>query len=75
MNVSVPKEFGNTSKKPVLPLVPEPVKGVKKEDLTTIMIYSNPADHASTQVKFTFKLLDGDSKAPREILGWCCNVE
>jgi len=75
MKVSVPKEFGNTSKKPVLPLVPEPIKSVKKEDLTTVKICSDPENHASTQVKFTFKLLDGNSEVPREILGWHHNVE
>jgi len=75
MKVSVPKDIGNTSKKPILPLVPEPIKSVKKEDLTTVNIYSDPGDHALTQVKMTFKGLDGDSKTPREILGWHCNVE
>jgi len=55
MKVSVPKDFGNISKKPILPLVPEPIKSVKKEDLTTIMTYHDPTEHASTQVKFTFK--------------------
>jgi len=75
MKVSVPKEFGNTNKKPVLPLVPEPIKGIKKEDLTTVNLYSDPSDHNSTQVKFSFKGLDGDHKAPCEILEWRCNVE
>ena len=75
MKVVLPKENGNASKKPVLPLVPEPIKAVKKEDLTTVMIYSNPADITSTQVKFTFKVLDGDNETPREILGWRRNVE
>jgi len=75
MKVSVPKDFGNTSKKPVLPLVPEPIKSVKKEDLTTVNLHSDPADHDSTQVKFSFKGLDGDHETPREILEWRRNVE
>jgi len=75
MKVSVPKDFGNTSKKPVLPLVPEPVKSIKKEDLTTVNLHSDPGDHNSTQVKFSFKGLDGDHETPREILEWRCNVE
>jgi len=75
MKVSVPKEFGNTNKKPVLPLVPEPIKSVKKEDLTTVNLCSDPSDHASTQVKFSFKGLDGDHETPREILEWRRNVE
>jgi len=75
MKVSVPKEFGNTSKKPILPLVPEPIKSVKKEDLTTVNLHSDPSDHNSTQVKFSFKGLEGDNETPREILGWRRNVE
>ena len=75
MKVFVPKDFGNTSKKPVLPVVPKPTRGVKKEDLPAVMICSDPADRNSTQVKFTFKGLDGDSETPREILGWRDKVE
>jgi len=66
MNVSVPKEFGDTNKKPVLPLVPEPIKSIKKEDLSAVNLYSHPSDHNSTQVKFSFKGLDGDHETPRE---------
>jgi len=47
MKVSVPKEFGNTSKKPILPLVPEPIKSIKKEELTTGSLYSDPSNHNS----------------------------
>jgi len=72
MKVSVPKDFGNTSKKPVLPLVPEPIKSIKKQDLTTVNIYHDPG---STQVKFSLKGLDGDHETPREILEWRCNVD
>jgi len=75
MKVSVPKDFSNTSKKPVLPLVPEPIKSIKKEDLTTVNLYSDPSHHASKQVKFSFKGLDGDHETPREILEWRHNVE
>ena len=75
MKVSVPKDFGNSNKKPVLPLVPEPIKGIKKEDLATVNLCSDPSDHGSTQVKFSFKGLDGDHGTPREILEWRRNVE
>jgi len=75
LKVSVPKDFGNTSKKPVLPLVPEPIKSIKKEDLTAVNLHSDPGDHGLTQVKFSFKGLDGDHKTPREILEWCRNVD
>jgi len=75
MKVSVPKDFGNTNKKPVLPLVPEPIKSIKKEDLTTVNFYSDPSDHNSTQVEFSFKGLDGDHETPHEILEWHYNVD
>ena len=75
MKVSVPDDFGNTSKKPILPLVPEPIKSIKEEDLTAVNLCSNLADHTSTQVKFSFKGLDGDHETSRDILGWRRNVE
>jgi len=75
MKVSVPKDFGNTSKKPVLPLVPEPIKSIKKEDLTTVNLHSDPGDHNFTQFKFSFKGLDGDHETPREILEWRRNMD
>ena len=75
MKVSVPKDFGNTAKKPVLPLVPEQIKSIKKEDLTTVNLCSDPSDHNSTQVKFSFKGLDGDHEMPCGILEWRHNVE
>jgi len=75
MKVSVPKDFGDSNKKPVLPLVPEPIESIKKEDLAAVNSCSDPSDHASTQVKFSFKGLDGDHETPREILEWRCNVD
>jgi len=75
MKVCVPNDFGNTSKKHILPLVPEPIKSIKKEDLTAANLHSDPGDHTSTQVKFSLKGLDGDHEMPREILGWHRNVE
>jgi len=64
MKVSFPNDFGDISKKPVLPLVHEPIKDIKKEDLAAVNLRSDPADHASTQVKFSFKGLDGDHETP-----------
>jgi len=75
MKVSVPKDFGNTSKKHILPLVPEPIKSIKKEELTAVSLYSDLTDHNSMQVKFSFKGLIGDNETPREILAWRRNVE
>ena len=59
MKVVVAKEFGNTSKKPLLPLVPEPTEILRKEELTTIELRSVPTDPNSAKVKFTFKMLEG----------------
>jgi len=75
MKVSIPKDFGNTSKNPILPLVPEQVKSIKKEDLTAVNLCSDPGDHNSTQVKFSFKGLIGDHEMPRKILEWRRNVD
>ena len=75
MKVSVPKDFGNTRKKPVLPLVPEPIKSIKKEELNTVSLCSDPADHNSTQVKISFKGFDGDNETPHATLGWHRNME
>jgi len=75
MKVSVPNDFGNTSKKPILPLVPEPIKSIKKEELTMVSLCSDPTDHNSAQGKFSFKGLIGDNETPREILAWCRNME
>jgi len=75
MKVSIPNDFGNTSKKPILSLVPEPIKSYKKEELTAVSLCSDPADHTLMQVKFSFKGLVGDHETPRKILGWRRNVE
>ena len=75
MKVSVPNDFGNTSKKHILPLVPKPINGFKKEDLTTINLHGDPTDRNLTQVKISFKGLDRDHETPWGILGWRRNVE
>jgi len=41
----------------------------------SVNLCSDPADHDLTQVKFSFKGLDGDHETHREILEWRCNVE
>jgi len=69
------KEFGDTNKKPVLPLVPEPIESIKKEDLAAVNLCSDPSDHNLMQAKFSFKGLDGDHEMPREILEWRRNAE
>jgi len=56
-------------------LVPEPIKSIKKEDLAAVNLCSHPSDHNSTQVKFSFKGLDGDHETPRKILEWRRNAE
>jgi len=74
MKVTVPKEFGNTAKKPVLPLVPEEVKINRKEDLTSLILRSDPTRADSATVKFSFKILEGVEESPREIIQWRLNI-
>ena len=74
MKVVVAKEFGNTSKKPLLPLVPEPTEILRKEELTTLELRSVPTDPDSAKVKFTFKMLAG-GESPREAIQWRVNVD
>jgi len=47
----------------------------KKEDLTAVNLCTDLNDHASTQVEFSFKGFYGDHETPRDILGWCRNME
>ena len=68
------KDFGNNNK-PLLPLVPEPTLVNKKEDLVQIDLLSDPIDANSTNVKFAFKVLEGGSETPREIIQWFQNVD
>ena len=78
MKIAATKDFGtsfSTQKKPLLPLVPEPTPINKKEDLVQIDLFSDPADHNSTKVKFAFKILDGNMEAPREVIQWRRNVD
>jgi len=74
MKVSVSKDFGN-NRKHVLPLVPEPTTVNKKEDIASVNLLSNPADAGLTKVKLTFKMLEGGTKTPREIIELFHNVE
>jgi len=67
MKITASKDFGS-AKKPVLPLVPEPTSVFKKEDLTQVDLFSNPLDVNSTKVKFAFKILEGETKTPREVI-------
>jgi len=45
MKVTASKDFGNP-KKPLLPLVPEPVTVTKKEDLAQVDLLSNESEKA-----------------------------
>jgi len=75
MKMTVSKDFGNTTKKPVLQLVPEPMTVNKKEDLAQIYLLSDPTDVNLTKVKFAFKILDGGTETAREIIQWFQNME
>jgi len=57
MKETVSKDCG-TSRKPVLPLVPEPTTVNKKEDLAQVDLLVDPTDADSTKVKFAFKILE-----------------
>jgi len=74
MKISLTKDFG-TAKKPVLPLVPETMTVIKKEDLAQVNLLSNPADANSAKVKFAFKILEGGTETAREVIQWTQNVE
>jgi len=74
MKISVSKDFG-TSKKPVLPLVPETSTVIKKEDLAQVDLLSNPADANLTKVKFAFKTSAGGTDSACEVIQWIQNVE
>jgi hypothetical protein len=73
MKIIASKDFGS-AKKPLLPLVPEPVEIHRKDELTTLEILSDPADAGSPKVKLTFKMLHGN-ESPRELINWRVNVE
>jgi len=47
MKITAPKDFGNLTKKPLLPLVPDPVVVSKKEDLVKVDLLSDPNDPES----------------------------
>jgi len=48
---------------------------VLRKKILLLCLCSDPGDHNSTQVKFSFKGLDGDHETPREILEWRRNVD
>ena len=73
MKITASKDFGN--KKPLLPLVPEPTKVARKEDLAMLDLLTNPTDPDSVKVKFAFKMLNGGNETVREIIAWRANVE
>ena len=72
MKITTTKDFGS-AKKPLLPLVPEPVEIQRKDQLTTLEILSDPTQAGSPKVKFTFKMLHGN-ETPREMIQWRVNV-
>jgi len=74
MKSTASKDFGNY-KKPLLPLVREPTKISKKEDLAQVDLLSNPTDANSTKVKFSFKALQGGNEMPCEVIQQLCIVE
>jgi len=74
MKISVFKDFG-TNRKHVLPLVLQPTRVNKKGDLAQVNLLINPTNAVSTKVKFAFKILEGGTETPCEIIQWFQNVE
>jgi len=75
MKVAVSKDFG-TNRRAILPLVPEPMTVLKKEDFAQVDLLSDPADPNSTKVKFSFKILKGgNGETARDVIQWFTNVE
>jgi len=75
MKVTVSKDFG-TNRKAILPLVPEPMTVLKKEDLAQVNLLSDPADANLVKVKFAFKILKGgNGETARDVIQWFINVE
>lgn len=62
-------EFGSNGKKPLLPLVPEPITVAKKEELAQVEVHTDPTDNTSLKIKYAFKKLNG-AETPREIIVW-----
>jgi len=75
MKVTATKDFGATTKKPLLPLVPEPTTISKKEDLATLDLLTDPTNVDSVKIKFAFKRLTGGGELPRQVIQWRANVE
>ena len=60
MKVVVPSnEFGSNGKKPLLPLVPEPITVAKKEELAQVEVHTDPNNDTLLKIKYAFKKLNG----------------
>jgi len=60
----------------MLPLVPEPMTVLRKEDLAQVDLLSDPTDANLTKVKFAFKILrGGNGETARDVIQWIINVE
>lgn len=75
MKVVPPKDGWETSKaKPLLPLVPEAEPELRKDQMVSLDLYSDPANRAtSPKYKFTMQLLEGTEDV-RTLLTWVQNV-
>jgi hypothetical protein len=60
--------------KPLLPLLPEPVEELKKNQMVTLELYSDPANKAtSPKYKFTMQLIHGTEDV-RTLIQWITNI-
>ena len=63
MKTTTIKNFGNTTKQSLLPLVPEPINVTKKEDLCHAEINGILGQANAPKVRFTFKMLEAVGKS------------
>jgi len=69
MKIVASKDIGH-SKAPLLPLEIETNIEHNKEDITSVLLLTDPARADSPKVKFTFPILHGTKESPREIVQW-----
>ena len=60
--------------KPLLPLVPEPAEELRKDQMVSLELYSDPANKAtSPKYKFSMQIVEGTEEV-RTLLNWVQNI-
>jgi hypothetical protein len=76
MKVTAPKggREHHFKTKPLLPLLPEPMEELKKNQIVTLELYTDPANKAtSPKYKFTMQLIEGTEDV-RTVIQWITNI-